>query len=92
MNARTIINRQRIAIASHVFAFIDQADCYGTLIELGMAAELGKRIAVAFGKNPTFKQIRELWMARMCANCGVFEGQPLEEAWTAFRRKVLLGG
>jgi hypothetical protein len=83
------INRQRIAIASHVFAFIDQTDCHGTLIELGMAVALGKHIAVTFGENLRFKDAKELWMARMCANCGVFEGHSVEQAWSVFQGNVL---
>jgi hypothetical protein len=78
------INRQRIARADRIFTFIDQTDCYGTLIELGLAAQLNKDIAVTFGENLTFKEIRELWMARLCANSGLFIGWRLEDAWDTF--------
>src|SRR5262249_34434933 len=78
------VNRRRIANANVVFAFIDELDCHGTLIELSMADELGKRIVVAFGENLTTKDIRELWMARMCANAGLYVGKPVDEAWHSF--------
>src|SRR5262249_48638920 len=78
------VNRRRIANANIIFAFIDQTDCHGTLIELGMAAELGKRIAVAFGENLSTKDMRELWMARMCANAGLYVGVPVDHAWHSF--------
>ena len=80
------INRQRIARADRIFTFIDQTDCYGTLIKLGFAAQLNKDIAVTFGENLTFKEIRELWMARLCAN-SVFIGECLEDAWNAFLQR-----
>jgi len=55
-----------------------------TLIELGLAAQLNKDIAVTFGENLTFKEIRELWMARLCANSGLFIGWRLYDAWNTF--------
>ena len=77
------VNRRRIANANIIFAFIDRTDCYGTLIELGIAAELGKRVAVVLGANLSANDIRELWMARMCATAGLYVGWPLERAWHA---------
>ena len=78
------INRQRIARADRIFTFVDRTDCYGTLIELGLAAQLNKDIAVTFGENLAFKEIHELWMARLCANSGLFIGWRLEDAWNTF--------
>jgi hypothetical protein len=83
------INRRRLALATHVFAFINELDCFGTLIELGMAVELRKHIGVAFGEDLTFKEVRELWMARTCANFGIFEGLSSASAWELFRLKML---
>ena len=45
------INRRRIKNADIVFAYINETSCHGTLIELGMAAEQGKAIAVVFGPD-----------------------------------------
>jgi nucleoside 2-deoxyribosyltransferase len=74
------VNRQRITRADVVFTYINELDCHGTLIELGMAAELYKEIVVCFGPQLTLEQTRELWMVRMCA-ARVYEQT---EAWWAF--------
>jgi len=70
-----------------VFAFINEMDCYGTLVELGLASQAGKSITVAFGANLSNKDMRELWMACQCANAGVFIRWQLEEAWKVFLRQ-----
>lgn len=37
--------------AQVVFAYIDSPDCYGTIYELGMAAEMGKRYAILYANE-----------------------------------------
>lgn len=77
------VNRQRVARADIVFAYIDQLDCFGTMIELGMAAELGKDIAVCFDPQLSRSHIRDFWMARLCA-VAVYERHTVEDAWRLF--------
>jgi len=60
--------------ADHVFAYIDEADCFGTLIELGYAAALKKPLRVVFGRNVPIEKFDDLWMAREC-------GQPGYHPW-----------
>jgi hypothetical protein len=60
------VNRRRVANADHVFAFINEVDCYGALIEIGVASELGKHITVVFGPDLSTRDCRDLWMAREC--------------------------
>jgi hypothetical protein len=81
------INLLRINRADYVFAFINEMDCYGTLVELGLASQAGKHITVAFGANLSDKDMRELWMVRQCANAGVIVGWQPEEAWEMFLRQ-----
>jgi nucleoside 2-deoxyribosyltransferase len=78
------VNRRRIMGANAVFAFIDQPDCHGTLIELGMATELGKRIAVVFDKSLSAAAVKDLWMARLTANAGLYVRWSLDTAWQTF--------
>jgi hypothetical protein len=61
------VNAARLRRATHVFAYIETADCYGTLLELGMAAALRKPIKVVFGDKLSDAQVRDMWMVAECA-------------------------
>jgi hypothetical protein len=54
-NALTAIRQ-----ADYVFAYIDDATCYGTIYELGFAMSRGKQLGIAFSSD-TFAT--ELWFA-----------------------------
>jgi nucleoside 2-deoxyribosyltransferase len=64
------INRRRLSRADLVFAFLESADCYGTLIELGWAHAWGKPIAL---RLPDDDAGGELWMAAQAAR-RVYQG------------------
>jgi hypothetical protein len=64
------VNRARIRRADLVFAYINETDCFGTLIELGYAAALNKPITIGIGRNIEIKEFDDLWMARQCATMG----------------------
>ena len=68
-----------------MFAYINETDCHGTLIELGMAVARHKQVVVAFGPNLSDAQIKDLWMCRMCADTidGFYTGTP-KAVWAAF--------
>lgn len=57
------VNSQRLQRADQVFAYLESADCYGTLIELGMAA--AHRIPITIGFSPAINLAMrdDLWMA-----------------------------
>lgn len=78
------INRFRLALADVVFTYIDETNCYGTLIELGAAVELNKRIIVAFGPCLTTAEINDLWMAAKCANLASYHRLEAGYAWSQF--------
>jgi hypothetical protein len=63
-------NRRLIERADYVFAYIDETNCFGTLIELGYAAALKKRLWVAFGRNVPIEKFDDMWMARECGTLG----------------------
>lgn len=54
-----------ITSADCVFAWIEDAECYGTLVEIGYAAALGKRIFIAIA--PDVEPKGELWFALQAA-------------------------
>lgn len=73
------VNRARIRRADHVFAYINEVDCFGTLIELGYAAALNKPITIGIGRNLKRAEFDDLWMARECHTMGdVLLGSPNE--------------
>jgi hypothetical protein len=79
------VNRNRIKFADIVFAYINSVDCYGTLIELGMASARGMPIYLTFGEDLSFKQLRDLWMTSQCAtDFHTYPQRPVEEAWAEF--------
>jgi hypothetical protein len=60
-----------------VFAWIDTADCFGTLVELGIAAARRKAIIVAFGESV---DLRDFWLAASYAH-EVIVAKTAGEAW-----------
>jgi hypothetical protein len=71
--------------ADIVFAYIDGLDCFGTLIELGVA--IHKPIAVGFGPRLHRAQQDDLWMAR-CLARAVYYGT-LKAIWRRFELDFL---
>jgi hypothetical protein len=73
------VNCARIKRADFIFAYINETDCYGTLIELGYAAALDKNIGVGIGRNIKVEEFDDLWMARQCHRYGSpWLGSPAE--------------
>lgn len=58
------VNKERIERADAMFAYIDSPDCYGTLIEIGMAQASGLPFAVGFSKRLKKETVHEMWMTR----------------------------
>jgi hypothetical protein len=78
-----MVNTQRIIKADYMFTFINEVNCFGTLIELGIALQQPTlRTAVAFGPNVSIAQYKDLWMAEQCAQ-EVYTG-PVKYAWQKF--------
>ena len=67
-----------IAKADLVFAWIDTTDCFGTLVEIGIAAAKGKAIIVALSDQI---DAREFWLAASYAN-EVVVAKTAGEAWS----------
>jgi hypothetical protein len=65
------INFERLKRADIVFAYINERDCFGTLIEIGHAQSMEKSIVVLFG--PKVKP-DQFWMA--CERAQVLRGEP----------------
>jgi hypothetical protein len=90
-------NRRLIERADYVFAYIDETDCFGTLIELGYAAALKKSLWVAFGRSLPFESFDDMWMARECGESGWFRpwygnvGEP-HEVFATFLNGIGVGG
>lgn len=78
------VNFERVKRADFVFAFINELDCFGTLIEIGHAQAWDKRLVIGFG--PKVKP-DQLWMA--CERAVVFRGGP-KEVWRQFNRSMLI--
>jgi hypothetical protein len=72
------VNCARIRRADYIFAYINETDCYGTLIELGYAAALDKPISIGLGHDLKIEAYLDLWMTRECAQHRCFRGTPLE--------------
>jgi hypothetical protein len=77
------VNKARVAKADIIFAYINESDCFGTLIEIGEAAAQRKEIAVALGPDLSRDQIDDLWMAQLCATQPIYHGSA-HEAFTRF--------
>lgn len=78
------VNTQRIIKADYMFTYINEVDCFGTLIELGIALQHQPRLrtVVVFGPNVSIAQYKDLWMAEQCA-WQVYTG-PVKDAWQKF--------
>ena len=76
------VNRARLRSADIVLAYINEVDCFGTLVEIGLAAETSKPIAVGFGRQITDEQVADMWMAAMPA-LKVYRGSA-ETVWRSF--------
>ena len=48
---------KQISDADYIFCWIDSLDCYGTLFELGIAYEKGKKIFIGINKNLEPKEV-----------------------------------
>ena len=79
MRARILdLNFKRIRRADYILAYINETDCYGTLVEIGYARALNKKLAIGIGPNISAAAFDDLWMARGCHNPGleVWPGAP----------------
>lgn len=65
--------------ADCVFAWIDDNECFGTLVELGYAFALNKPIYIGYAKGISLTG--ELWFALQTGNCRQFDSA--KEAWSA---------
>ena len=79
------INLERVRRADYVLVYIDELTCFGTLIEIGHAQCMGKKLFVGFGSKVKPDQ-REFWMA--CQRATVLRGSSLFEVWQDFCRIV----
>lgn len=86
------INCERVRRASCIFAYVNELDCFGTLVELGFATALNKPIAIGLGHGITSKQFDDLWMPRACNNAGLLRGGPVETFQTFLREYGLWRG
>jgi hypothetical protein len=59
------VSLARISRADLVFAYLNEADAFGTLVELGAAFSMGKPVFLLFGPDVTQKQREDMWFARM---------------------------
>jgi hypothetical protein len=82
------INRERVLRADHVFAFIESPDCYGTLVELGLASAKGIPIAIGFAPGVCLADRDELWMAAQTARFVWHD--TAEDSWRQFERALPL--
>lgn len=70
------INRLRLLKASWVFAYIESPDCYGTLIELGMAHAAGIPISIGISPELAGAARDDLWMMEQTTKRPVIVGDP----------------
>ncbi len=45
------VNRSRLLRADVIFAYVNESDCYGTFVEIGMAQAQRKAVVIGFGDN-----------------------------------------
>jgi hypothetical protein len=81
--------RRGIACADHVFAWLDDLTAYGTLVEIGLATGLGKRVWIYTAPG---KDHADLWFASHLATNGVvsYADNPVT-AVIDFARKIYTG-
>ena len=93
-NEKTVFSRCVDAVESSdvVFVWIDALDCYGTLVEIGIAHQAGKLVIIGYQED---LDISDLWFAKSsaqfcfpCTNPRVFFGQASEIAvyWLRSRK------
>jgi hypothetical protein len=73
-----------INVADLIFAWLDSNDCFGTLVELGLARGLGKVVVLATSNH---FDASELWLAKAASNYSL-EAATAGEAWHKFWRIV----
>lgn len=64
-----------------IFVWVDKPDIYGTLVEIGIAKQMGKFIFIAFKEDEKF--INDMWFASTLANYSV-KVKDYNEAWNIF--------
>jgi hypothetical protein len=77
------VNLARIRRCDWVFGYLDAMDCYGTLIEVGLAAALDKPIALGLAPHLTSEHCDDLWFAQKAATT-VHHGTAAD-CWVAAR-------
>jgi hypothetical protein len=60
-------NKGLIRNAQYVFAYINETDCFGTMMEVGMAASMRKDIVVCLGPSLSTNQQDDMWMLSMAS-------------------------
>jgi hypothetical protein len=78
-------NCERILRSDVCLVYINENDCFGTLMEIGFMQAHGKRFYVAFGPLADHE---EMWMATQKAH-GIYHGS-IEETWKQFNSEVLV--
>jgi hypothetical protein len=73
----------RIQRANLVFVYVNETDCFGTLVEIGIAAASNKAIFLALGPDLSKAQRADLWMPQAAA-IKVYSGTA-KTAWQALR-------
>lgn len=76
--------------ADVVFCWLDSADAYGTIFELGVASALQIPVFLAYSEDAYYSDRiealwRDSWLARTAARRAIRVATP-EEAWSLFRR------
>lgn len=65
------------------FAWIDSLDAIGTLVEIGLARSLRKRVVVA----TSLEDVRELWLPLTFADVTIMASSPKEAWWKLWKEK-----
>jgi hypothetical protein len=72
-----------ISSADLIFAWIDSADCFGTIVEIGYAKGLGKVVVVATSDEfAATEQSQQMWLLRQLGYC--VTGKTPSDAWGEF--------
>jgi hypothetical protein len=61
------VDKLQIERADLFLAYIDDAQAFGTLVEIGYAAALGKKIVLGFSERMRPREYADLWLCRMTA-------------------------
>jgi hypothetical protein len=73
---------KQIKDSEYMFCWINKLDCYGTLLELGVAHTLNKKIFIAIDKSLENEEKDELWFIKKSGECRYFKN--VKEAWNEF--------